>query len=269
MFGALIRHSFLRPAPKLGPRALFAPLIATARAPLLEIDYNFHKSNSTYFADLDVARAHFVAYVLRPGIKALSTNTATKLVTDPRTEKPAAGTFGIVLGAVHCSFKTEISAYKGYEMWTRILSWDRKWLYLVTHFVPVGTAKPTEWLDPRAGLRGTRKPTDKVLTSDDWEKKVYASAVSKYVFKLGRLTVHPAVLLDASGLLPERPGGWMTGEDGVGGGNEVIELSEDEWTWTRVESMRRKGMAFAAPFLALDGLQQTFDGGNDGAIASV
>ena len=36
------------------------------------MDYNLHKSNSTYFADLDVARAHAVGAVIRTGLARLN-----------------------------------------------------------------------------------------------------------------------------------------------------------------------------------------------------
>ena len=78
-------------------------------------------------------------------------------------------------------------------------------MYIVTHDVPKGLGRPSEWLDPRFGRQNRSAGGD---VAKDWEKKIHATAVSKYVFKLGRLTVHPAVILDASGLLPERPGGW-------------------------------------------------------------
>jgi hypothetical protein len=34
-----------------------------------EMDYNFHKSNSTYFTDLDIARTHLATAILRKGIR--------------------------------------------------------------------------------------------------------------------------------------------------------------------------------------------------------
>ena len=95
-------------------------------------------------------------YLCRAGI-AVNANANTKLVVDPGSGEPFRGKPGIMLGAVHCSFRREIPPYAGYEMWSRMLAWDRKWIYIVTHFVPEGVAKPTEWLDPRFGLRGLRK----------------------------------------------------------------------------------------------------------------
>lgn len=174
---------------------------------------------------------------------------------------------GIMLGAVECSFKKEISPYKGFEMWSRVLCWDRKWIYIVTHFLPKNAARPKEWLDSRFATTRKRGPAD---AAGGWEKKILATAVSKYVFKLGRFTIHPAIILKDAGLLPERPGGWQSGEEQLGDQSVDlwdIDLSRDgEWDWRRVEAQRRKGMEVASHFHALDDVLDLFDGGNHGAI---
>ena len=265
VFYPIYYHHFLRRAPQLGPRALFAPVISGSRAPLLEIDYNVHKSNSTYFADLDISRTHLVSYICGSGIRAVSDNARTQLVIDPTTGKPSTGAFGIMLGSVHCSFHKEIAPYRAYEMWSRVLAWDRKWMYIVTHYVPKDLGRPTEWLDPKFGRLNRTAGKEAVK---DWEKKIHATAVSKYVFKLGRLTVHPGIILDASGLLPERPGGWAVDDASpaedidLPEGDLFSQTEEDpEWDWRRTEQRRRAGMEFAAKFHAMDQLQKMFDGG--------
>ncbi|KAH7325864.1 hypothetical protein B0I35DRAFT_448885 [Stachybotrys elegans] len=269
VFYAIFQHSLLRKPHELGPRALFKPLIAKTHAPLFEIDYNLHKTNSSYFADLDISRSHIVSYLCARGTAALARNTQTKLVLDPKTGEPAKGALGVVLGSVECSFKREIPPFGRYETWSRILAWDRKWLYVMTHFVPRGAAKPAEWLDPKFKNVRTRGERD---AAGDWEKKVYASAVSKYVFKLDRYTIHPAIVLEASGLLPERPGGWIGGENQTG--DESVDLSdvdlsvEGEWDWRRVEAQRRRGMEMGGAFNSLDKMHGLFDGGDNGAIGT-
>ena len=243
-------------------------MITPSHSPMLEIDYNFHKSNSTYFSDLDTSRSHLVSYLCRPSLRNLSYNTHSKLILDPKTQRPVDAPLVIGLGSVECSFKREIPAYKPYEVWSRVLSWDRKWFYIATHFMPKGAAKPTEWLDPRFKGVKTRGSGD---AAGGWDKKIYASAVSKYVFKLGRLTVHPAVVMGDAGLLPERPGGWMSGEAQVG--DESVDLSdvdlsvEGPWDWRRVEAQRRQGMEMATHLHSLDEVQGLFDGGSKGALA--
>ncbi|KKA26879.1 hypothetical protein TD95_003259 [Thielaviopsis punctulata] len=268
VWNAIITHSFLRSAPPPSPPMLFAPLISPSRAPLLEIDYNLHKSNSTYFSDLDVSRSHLVSYLLKHAMARLANNSHTRLVLDPTTNAPASGSLGIMLGAAHCSWHREIPPAAPYELWTRVLSWDRKWLYIVTHFVPAGLGRPADFLDH--GFRKKNAPKKPKL-ADNWQKKIYATAVSKYVFKLDRLTIHPAVLLEASGLLPQRDAGWKH-EDLVDTSPDHIisqepeKLKDGELAWQWVEWRRQKGMEYAAGFLKMDDLASFFNGGQDAAI---
>jgi hypothetical protein len=251
----------------LGPKALFKPVIATTSTSLLEVDYYLHKSNSTYFADLDVARAHLIAYLFRRGFGRLSNNIELGIVLDPRTGKAMSGQLGINLGAVETCFRREITAFKQVEMWSYVLTWDRKWLYIVTHFVPKGTVLPTEWLDPRFA----RTPTRPLLKeSGDLAKKIYATALSKYVFKLKRLTVPPSTVLEEAGLLPTRPGGWAIGEQDLESVEEDIPgagmRKDGEWDWRRVEAQRRRGIELISKPNHLDLIHDGFDGGSDGAI---
>ncbi|KAK1756805.1 hypothetical protein QBC47DRAFT_459506 [Echria macrotheca] len=270
VFHAFIYHVLRRPR-QLPQRALFHYSVTSSRTSLLETDYNMHKSNSTYFADLDVSRSHLVTHILGPAVPLLSDNARTRLVLD-RDGNLIKGAFGIGLGAVFCSFRREIAPLQGYEMWSRVLAWDRKWLYLVTHFVVKGKVRPTGWDGKRMGPTRSRvvKTTDgKEAEEEDWSKYIFATAISKYVFKLGRFTVHPAIAIQAAGLLPERPGeGWRGGESETGTPDEIGEEvdEEGEWDWRRVELERRKGMEFAAQFNALDGTNALFDGGEDGAV---
>ncbi|KAK4104457.1 hypothetical protein N658DRAFT_492559 [Parathielavia hyrcaniae] len=274
IFHSFIYHVLRRPK-TLPQRALFHYSITSSRTSLLETDYNIHKSNSTYFADLDVSRSHLVTHLLGPGMPAIGDNAKNKLVRD-RDGRVVGGAFGIGLGAVFCSFRREIAPLQGYEMWSRVLAWDRKWLYIVTHFVVKGKVRPTGWDGRRMGR--TRVKVQKVQGGGgeevpNFSQFVIATAVSKYVFKLGRFTVHPALVIEAAGLLPERPGddGWKGGETGTGTGTpeELGDLDKgSEWDWKRVEAERRRGLAYAEHFAALDGTNALFDGGEDGAIGS-
>lgn len=187
-------------------------------------------------------------------------------------DKPAKGRFGVSLGAVHCSFKKELKPYQKYELWTRVLSWDRKWLYLITHFVEAGAVKPKSWDAQSFGI--TR---DKDGNPEEWQKKIHATAVSKYVWKMGRLTVHPAIVIQASGLLPARPDGWVSTESSgmVTPSEPVTGNTNDEamehdaatgWDWRKTETERLNGYEFAQHFAALDGLADQFDGGEHGVL---
>ncbi|KAH9907030.1 capsule polysaccharide biosynthesis protein [Xylariomycetidae sp. FL2044] len=256
VWSSIVANFLFRPFHTHTPDRLFQPIITESHVALLEVDYNVHKSNSTYFADLDVSRSHLVSHLFARGCHALGHNATTKLVMDPSDpSRTAKGKFSVMLGAVHCSFKKELAPYQRYEMWSKMLGWDRKWLYVVTHFVEKGAAKSQQ---------------------ADWQKKIHATAVSKYVFKMGRLTVHPAIVIEASGLLPERPGGW-TGEsdivspavaddESVAGTGDTDTTNEDVWDWRRVERERKKGEEFVRSFAALDGAHSIFDAGKDGVL---
>ncbi|CAK7272108.1 hypothetical protein SEPCBS57363_004966 [Sporothrix epigloea] len=266
IFGAMIRHT-LWPRKPLPPPALFHYVLTRSRTSLLEMDYNLHKSNSTYFADLDASRTHLIMYLLASGVSLVGQNAKTKIVVSPETGTPMPGSLSVGLGAVFCSFRKEIAPFQPYEMWTRVLAWDRKWLYVVTHFVVKGKVRP-------ASFDGDGRPAREWTAADDanLQKHVIATALSKYVFKLARFTVHPTYLLETSGLLPERPGeGWR------GGGPEAVgtmaDLDEgeavsenDEWTWKNVERERRRGMLLASHFATLDDARELFDGGKHGAL---
>ena len=184
-----------------------------------------------------------------------------------------------------CSFKREIGMYEGYEMWSRLLCWDRKWIYVVTHFVKKGTVRPSSYIltdgswfggKGHQNLKGPAK-----VGEDVDEKAVFASAISKYVVKLGRLTVHPEVLLQASDLLPERPGGWHS-MAGVSGEStpEILEMEalrvvveetekneiSEEWDWKRIVAQNEKGLKHVENFAALDGLIEEFSGSKAAAL---
>ncbi|UPK92706.1 hypothetical protein LCI18_003641 [Fusarium solani-melongenae] len=269
VFCTIINHIYIRKSPRLGPKALFKPIMSTTYTSVFEIDYNLHKSNSSFFTDIDVSRAHLVSFLLRPAMTNLAHNTSSRFILDPKTGEPMKGALSILLGSVQCSFHREIGLYKRYELWSRVLCWDRKWLYILTHFLPAGTAKPTSWFNPRFDKPEPRADSD---LDSGWESKIQATAISKYVFKIGRFTVHPARILENSGLLPERPGGWIEGSEEQLG-DMSVDLSDTDltidkgWDWRRVEAQRRKGMTIAARFHALDEAKNFFDGGNNGVLA--
>ena len=207
-----------RPNKDVTPEQLFQPLITSSKACLMEIDVFGHKSNSTYFADVDVARVHLITTLFGTGIdKIRGGTTMNGLSGKPRSN------FTVALGAVSCSFKRELLPYETYDMWTRVLSWDEKWVYLVTHFVKKGCKiQPGESsLYPQQdrvmverqkenGKGHTLEGKSKGLTKDtmgDYQSPVAASALSKIVFKDGRITISPLRVLEASNLLPSvQPG---------------------------------------------------------------
>jgi len=256
----LVQHLYVSPTVP-GPDALFKPIITISRSPLAECDFNLHKSNSTYFTDIDINRFHLIACLCREGI--------AKLHTSPRAFTPVdstvdPGNFMLGLGSVSCNFYKEIKPYTSYEIHSRILAWDQKWIYSVTHFVREG-ARMLKTKDK--GKQGV--DDEKNLRPED----IYASSVSKFIVKLGRVRVHPEVFLAASGLLPPKPGGWFTlsNEEGnltkringkLGGSVPQYTTSDSgsSWDWQRVEQQKEEGLVYARHLAAMEGLRNDFNG---------
>lgn len=250
------------------------------------------ETNSSYFTDVDIARIHLICTLFAVGIEKQRGGTAA--ITGAKG--PA---FGVALGAVSCSFRREIKPYQEYEMWTRILSWDCKWLYVVTHFVKKGAVVPNVYtLYPSQAKRESweRRGSDDSVSSTDSnaQSAIFATALSKMVFKKGRMTISPKDMLRLSGLLPETMAQSQWKEESPGKlssavGKEVRrcpstnllgkaadetpylqpltaegELAQrfrhDEWTHERIEGERVRGLELASLLGKQDALEETFQG---------
>ena len=205
-----------------------------------------------------------------------------------------------MLGGVSCTFRREIKPYQEYEIWSRVLCWDRKWVYIVSHFVKKGRVKPSGYtLQPKklvAIVRDRSGPEEEkgersglpVTTPDGTNPAIFASAISKYVFKKGRLTIPPERILEASNLLPPKPAEHHTASvspsplrgEGTALDTQAASLlqslktesvdagidaslrpdgSDDEvWDWTRVETERVRGLKIAEMMAGLDSLHDEF-----------
>jgi hypothetical protein len=170
------------PSTGLGASTLpfaFESTIFSTHTNLFEMDYNVHKSNSTYLSDLDLSRTSIVARLILPGLRILGRELST-----PGREDRKTGRTAIVLGAVYCNFQKEILPYTRYHVKSRLLAWDTKWFYIISHFIKgSGSEKGTN-----------AKPA------------ILAIAVSKYVGKKGRWTIPPEDILRVGGFVPQRPG---------------------------------------------------------------
>ncbi|KAM5357367.1 hypothetical protein ACJZ2D_016330 [Fusarium nematophilum] len=161
---------------------LLLPSVMTSRSPPTECDLNMHKSNSTYFTDLDISRAHLSGLLFSPMFLG-----ATQY-----------GQCNLLVGAVACVFRKEIKPQQTYELWTRVASWDEKWLYMITHFVVPDSRRPQELgltsSHQASVAAGDTKGSNESPQQQQHEGKdqVLASAVTRMVFKKGRLTVTPA-----------------------------------------------------------------------------
>ncbi|PWY83606.1 hypothetical protein BO70DRAFT_428870 [Aspergillus heteromorphus CBS 117.55] len=188
----------------LTPTHLFLPIISTSRSPLSECDYNLHKSNSTYLSDVDVSRANLCALLFGSRLALRPTTAITTI-----TSSSSLPFIIVILGGVQCVFRKEISPYQAYDIWTRVFSWDEKWMYVVSHFVVPGVFRGRG----RGRGRG-EEDGDGSEGKEGAKKSVFATCVSRVVFKQGRVTVPPGRMLGECGLL---------GVDGMGAGNDVEE----------------------------------------------
>lgn len=208
----------------------------------MEIDFNMHKTNSSYFSDVDVARTHLLCTLFSKSIEQMRGTTGAI------GRKSKDGMFGIALGAVSCSFKKELKPYETYEMWSRLLSWDEKWVYVVTHFVRKDSVVPDEYtLYPQQGRRNSKGLNGAKF---DHQKGIYGTALSRCVFKQGRKTITPEIMLRLSGLLPEQ----TTAEQEFPG--------TLDWTPHRMEEERKRGLEVARQLTtsSQSDLEQEFSG---------
>lgn len=235
------------------------------------MDYNLHKSNSTYFSDMDISRASLFTALIRNGIRKNSRLYGAKKSAVAGAVGATEGTRGkhmIALGGISCLFKKEILPYQKYEMWTRLLCWDRKWFYFVTHLVKPGVGQPSTWtLQPWK----KSKETGQTVDSEKLKGAVYATAIAKYVIKRGRITVPPEqALLDAD-MVPVKPEGWVyqgrTG-DATKDANGILPEANTagDWNWDIIEAERLRGLHVAQKFAEMDGMHEYFDGGKDGVL---
>ncbi|BCS09739.1 hypothetical protein ALUC_30556S [Aspergillus luchuensis] len=219
---------------------IFHPHTLTTRTSLWETDYNFHKSNSTYFSDLDISRTAIVTRVYTPGLALVSLEFDHELKNgkDENAKVNVGKKVYVALGSTFTSFKREIGPLQRYRVLSRVVGWDRKWVYVLSAFVGMGS--------------GNGKSGGKA------NGKVFATAVSKYVVKKGWVTVPPERVLRASGMLPERSVGDGEGEDG--GVGEVLSKDDNDatgqgvsdWTWEMIEEERVRGMKIVEGYVGLD-----------------
>src|SRR5204862_671691 len=92
---------------------LFTPVTITSHTSMFETDYNLHKSNSTYFSDLDISRTALVTRLYTPGMEL--TKRELNSMVDVNGKRKCPGHMNVMLGSVYCSFKKEIKPYERYE----------------------------------------------------------------------------------------------------------------------------------------------------------
>ncbi|EGV65632.1 hypothetical protein PSN45_003594 [Yamadazyma tenuis] len=151
---------------KKGPLAVFEPNVYSSYVSPLEYDMFLHKSNSTYFADMDFARMKLLCQNMQKGFFTYMFNEYNDF------KKASVFNYPFVpVARVECTFKKELKLFEKFDVVSRVGAWDDKWLYVISKFVK---------------------------TSDN---RTVAIGVTRYVFKLGRITIPPKEFIKRSELL--------------------------------------------------------------------
>lgn len=246
LFSQLARHFLLRrsqltvTSAKHGGEALFAPVVTSSYTPLLDIDYNLHKSNSTFFNDLDDNRTELMLALFKDVVKPVKRGKDTL--------KPKM----FNLGGTSCIFKKAIAPFSRYEISSRILCWDQKWIYVVSHFTKPGSNNPTKFL---VGTQSTKALCD--ASTESQQDRIYATAITKYVFKSGRVTCAPESVLSECGLLPLPP--TPEGSEGLERGTTQVR-KDGHMSWEEIQAECKRHLEVAQNFGTLDALHDTFVG---------
>ncbi|UNI16451.1 hypothetical protein JDV02_002883 [Purpureocillium takamizusanense] len=208
---------------------LFRPEIISSHVPPAEIDFNLHKSNSTFFTDLDIARIKLVGRIMAPAWPLDRMLVEYKGRDGEMKRERVKGRPALALGATYTSFKREMKVLARYDVESRILGWDSRWLYIGS------------WFLSKKGGKGNRQ--------------LFASSLSKYIVKKGRITVRPEQFLTESGWIPPRPESSANSngsESGHGSGGNTTQKNQDSWTWEEIESHRLKGMSVVGGWADVD-----------------
>ncbi|CAL1701536.1 unnamed protein product [Somion occarium] len=152
-----------------------------------DCDFLGHLSNSAYAKNLDIARMKVCITNLRPFM--------------------LEGGWMPLAGADY-AFISEIPLFSHYEVRAKVAGWDNKWIYLHSEFITrpgsSRTAKKVESATETAAELTLDIPKHKPRRTRADGTVLHCVAISRYCFKLGRLTVPPAVALAACGFGADR-----------------------------------------------------------------
>ena len=238
MYRYFFQHGYLITAAVEQPQRpcteILNPVTISTHAPIMELDFNMHKSNSTYFSDLDVSRTALISNIVVKGAALLGKRLEAQ---------GKQGFLGFILGSAYTKFEREIPAYVKYDVKSHIASFDNKWIYIVTYFLNPAKKTAKDGQDDQEALK----------------KRLYAVSISKYVLKKGRYTVPPTEAFEAAGYTPfptaTAVNGHSTGVDGEANGAAVqrnqTDTNNDEWN--RLKKEIDHGLSVVQPFVDQEG----------------
>ncbi|KAI6782257.1 uncharacterized protein J7T54_008343 [Emericellopsis cladophorae] len=201
------------PGSSTGSHPLFQADRIRSHVALLEIDINLHKSNATFFTDLDVSRIRLMARLMAPAWPMDKMQIEyTGRDGQPRRET-VRGRAAFILGSAHTTFRKEMRALARYEVHSALLAWDTRWLYVGSWFVAPGQSTT-----------------------------IYAASLSKYILKKGRITVAPSQFLEEGGWIPP-----AHADD-----DEQHGARSRAWSWQNAETQRARGMETVRGWASVD-----------------
>ncbi|KAF8978966.1 hypothetical protein BDQ17DRAFT_1382264 [Cyathus striatus] len=205
-------------------------------AGLDDCDFYGHMSNSSYAKTLDAVR--FKAAI----------------IMFPRIFAPGGW---IALGETHYHFIREIPILSPYEVRLSIASWDHKWIHIVCKFVTKPKRKPNRpypqssnstLLTPSES--GTNKPaisesggtTPNLKSLSKIEEPdgaiINAITISVCCFKIGRITIPPAVVMALNGFCAPAPSPVSgTGTGSTSTSTSMYSHSNPPLHWPRVHDL--------------------------------
>ncbi|KAH8093148.1 hypothetical protein BXZ70DRAFT_442136 [Cristinia sonorae] len=152
-----------------------------------DCDFLGHLSNSAYAKNLDIVRMKVCVSNLRPFM--------------------LQGGFMPLAGADY-AYLSEIPLFSYYEVRANVAGWDDKWIYLYSEFVtrPQSSkaAKRLEIATETAAQMTLDVPKHKPRSVRPDGTVLHCVAISRYCFKLGRLTVPPRIALGVCGFGEDR-----------------------------------------------------------------
>ncbi|KAI9445859.1 hypothetical protein BJY52DRAFT_1127893 [Lactarius psammicola] len=195
-------HKFRDDLVPIGQNPLDRILVTKAWAGPDDCDYNWHLSNSSYPKLLDLARTNSVLYIFPSFVLAGG---------------------GIALAGTHFQFLREIPMFARYEVRSQIVGWDHKWLYVVHRFVshhkPASRRSAPTVINDHTPKTDNSSPSSTPTPSDSSTDlpalaaraaaaarepepdgaTLHCISVNVMVFKHGRITVPPALVLAGEG----------------------------------------------------------------------
>ena len=217
------------------------------------MDHFGHKSNSTYFVDLDFARAHHVYSLFWECARSYESRFSNP-------EVPSGGRFNYALGGMTCVFKRSIGIFQKYEIWTRVCYWNEKWAYIISHFVQEGVVKPRTFSDMATEHSKASLPfPEDEMHVEKPRPTIYAVIVSKVVFKEGRKTIPPVEFLRTGNFLPE-VADEETESNNLGERDEKpSRASTTRELWDSINRKKARGQSTMEAVMGLEDGVQLFD----------